>query len=186
MMFGLPNAELREGIVAAASTLERFFSPSPRGPSNEQSNMSRPSLNDAVSSVCGMSVASLDDDRGLSDIEVDAGTAAPQYTTLQTRDGVSATPNTARALGVASAVAARSMAEPQNSSKQGDATSADVVKAVIQGKLDGVINGVLGGEPVSEKTTASSFSSCSKPRPSALRSPLRASIKHIKAKLPSP
>jgi hypothetical protein len=113
--------------------------------------MSRPSLNDAVSSARGMSVASLDDDRGLSDIEVDAGAAAPQYTTLQTRAGVSATPNTARALGVASAVAARSMAEPQNSSKQGDATSADVVKAVIQGKLDGVFDGVFGGEPVSEK-----------------------------------
>ena len=148
-MFGLGKEHVLVANVLDGPTLQRFFVSSPRGPSRGEATIQSTTSNDAAPSMCSASVVSMDDDRGSIDLDRDA--AGAEFQGEAAKATPSTPPNTPLGLTKAPMVAAHATAEPEVVDKQGGATAADVVTAVMQGKLDGIVNGVLSGEPLSEK-----------------------------------
>ena len=148
-IFGLPKEQLSVANVLDGPTLERFFVSSPRGSARCEATIHSMKPNDAAPSMCSASVVSLDDDRVSIDIDRDAAGAEVQGEVVNATP--STPPNTPLGLTNAQMVAARATVEREVEDGQDGATAADVVTAVVQGKLDGIVNGVLSGEPLSEK-----------------------------------
>ena len=148
-IFGLPKEQLSVANVLDGPTLERFFVSSPRGSARCEATIHSMKSNDAAPSMCSASVVSLDDDRVSIDIDRDAAGAEVQSEVVNATP--STPPNTPLGLTNAQMVAARATVEREVEDGQDGATAADVVTAVVQGKLDGIVNGVLSGEPLSEK-----------------------------------